>query len=167
MLLRRWLEEPGSLTRRLRHSCGGCFHVEVLRQQWGLPYLDEVRRLGLRYGTRAWVREVLLCCNGCPWIYARTVIPRWVLQGRLRRLQHLGRKPLGSVLFGRHPVRRGMIEVTGLTRGDALYERVASSTPLSASCWTRRSVFHIAGRPLLVTEVFLPALADRVGEGEA
>lgn len=163
--LRPWLDEPGSLTRRIRRSCSGCFHVEVLREQWGPPFLDEAFRLGLRPGHWVWLREVLLCCGDSAWVYARSVIPRQSLRGRLCRLQQLGRQPLGSILFGRHPVSRGKIEIARLTAGDGLYRQAARSTTAAPGCWARRSVFHIAGRPLLVTEVFLPKLAARVGGG--
>lgn len=157
-LLHRWLDEPGSLTRRIRRSCSGCFHVEILREQWSAPFVDEARRLDLRPERWAWLREVLLCCGDGAWVYARSVIPRQSLQGPLRRLRQLGRQPLGSVLFGRHPVRRGKIEVTRLTAGTGLYRQVARSTAIMPGCWARRSVFFIAGHPLLVTEVFLPEL---------
>lgn len=164
-LLRQWLDEPGSLTRRIRHSCSGCFHVEVLREQWGPPFLDEALRLGLRPGRWVWLREVLLCCGDDAWIYARSIIPRQSLQGPLRRLQQLGRQPLGSILFGRHPVSRGKIEIACLTASDGLYRQAARSAVVAPGCWTRRSVFHIAGRPLLVTEVFLPELVALVRGG--
>lgn len=142
----------------MRSNCPGSFYVEVLCEQWGLPFLDETRRLGLRHGNWAWLREVLLCCSGSAWIYARSVIPRQALQGRLRRLQQLGRQPLGSVLFGRHAVKRGPIEIAQLVAADGLYWQVARCTKVTPGCWARRSVFYIAGRPMLVTEVFLPEL---------
>lgn len=164
-LLRQWLDEPGSLTRRIRYSCSGCFHVEVLREQWGPPFLDEALRLGVRPRHWAWLREVLLCCGDSTWVYARSVIPRQSLRGRLRRLRQLGRQPLGSILFGRHPVSRGKIEIARLTAGDGLYRQAARRTKVTSGCWARRSVFHIAGRPLLVTEIFLPELVTLVRSG--
>lgn len=159
--LRRWLDEPGSLTRRIRRSCPGCFYVEVLGERWDAPFLDEARRLGLRHKNRVWLREVLLCCDDSAWIYGRSVIPGQTLRGRLCGLQQLGRQPLGSVLFKRHPISRGKIEIARLAAGDGLYRQVVQSTAVAPGCWARRSVFHVAEHPLLVTEVFLPALAAR------
>ncbi|MDN5848527.1 MAG: chorismate lyase [Nitrococcus sp.] len=142
----------------MRRSCPGCFHVEVLCQQWGQPFLDEARRLGLRHGRWVWLREVFLCCGNSPWIYARSAIPRQALQGRLRVLQQLGRQPLGRVLFGRYPVSRGDIEIARLGVRDELYCQLTRRTTAAPGCWARRSVFHIGGYSLLVTEVFLPEL---------
>ncbi|MCO6441125.1 MAG: chorismate lyase [Nitrococcus mobilis] len=164
-LLRRWLDEPGSLTRRIRRSCPGCFYVEVLCERWGSPFLDEARRLGLRHKNRVWLREVLLCCGDSAWVYGRSVIPRQTLQGRLRGLQRLGRQPLGSVLFKRYPLSRGKIEIARLAADDGLYRQVVRSVAVAPGCWVRRSVFHVAEHPLLVTEVFLPALVARAAGG--
>lgn len=164
-LLRQWLEEPGSLTRRMRRSCRECFHVEVLGERWGAPFLDEARRLRMRHKNWAWLREVLLCCGGRPWVYGRSVIPPQALRGRLHRLQQLGRRPLGRVLFDRYPVGRGKIEMARLKTDDPLYQRVSCNTTVVPGCWARRSVFRVAGRHLLVTEVFLPDLAVRAAAG--
>ena len=149
------------MTRRMRRSCRERFHVEGLGERWGPPFLDEARRLRMRHKNWAWLREVLLCCGGSPWIYGRSVIPPQALRGRLRGLQQLGRQPLGSVLFDRYPVGRGKIEIARLSRSDRLYQRVARRTTVAPGCWARRSVFRVAGQDLLVTEVFLPDLAAR------
>ncbi|MDN5870383.1 MAG: chorismate lyase [Nitrococcus sp.] len=147
----------------MRRGCPGCFHVEVLSQQWGPPFLDEARRLGLRHGRWVWLREVFLCCGEGAWIYARSAIPRQALQGRLRALRQLGRQPLGRVLFGRYPVRRTKIEIARLGASDDLYCHLTRRTAAAPGCWARRSVFHIAGHSLLVTEVFLPELVAWAG----
>lgn len=157
--LRRWLDEPGSLTRRLRRHCGERFRVRVLYEGWGRPWPDEARRLGIPFGRRVWVREVTLGELNRPWMHARSIIPARVLKGPLRRLRHLGVRPLGSVLFGRYPLRRGPIEVARLTPKDALHRLTVARVDIAGeTLWARRSVFRIAGRGLLVTEVFLPAL---------
>jgi chorismate--pyruvate lyase len=159
--LRRWLDEPGSLTRRLRRHCGDQFCVRVLHTGWGRPWPDEARRLGIPFGERVWVREVILGERDRPWLHARSIIPAAALRGPLRRLRDLGSRPLGSVLFGRYPVRRGAIEVARLDRRDGLHRLTAARVAVTGgTLWARRSVFAIAGRGLLVTEVFLPALLE-------
>lgn len=157
--LRPWLNEPGSLTRRLRYMAGGAFTVRVCTERWGRPWLDERRRLGLTPRRRAWLREVVLGCGEQPWIVARSVMPEPTLGGPLRRLRGLGARPLGSVLFGHYAVVRGPIEVARLDDGDALAVRAAGLGGQPGE-WARRSVFRIGGRPLLVTEVFLPPLLE-------
>ena len=155
--LKPWLDEPGSLTRRLRRAFRGQLQVQVLRQQWSRPFADEAWRLGLRPGSRVWCREVLLGSREQPWIFARSVIAPRALRGRYRQLRRLGGRPLGAMLFGRVPVRRGAIEVCRLLPDDGLRRRAPGDTPV----WARRSVFQVGSKSLLVTEVFL---SDRLPE---
>jgi chorismate lyase len=152
-----WLLEPGSLTDRLRRACGGGLRVRVVSQAWVRPHADEAFALGLRWGERALVRQVQLLCGGRPWVFARTVIPGDSLRGRHRRLARLGTRPLGAVLFADKSMRRGALELAALAPGVALYELAAACLAGRPSLlWGRRSVFRLGGRPLLVSEIFLP-----------
>lgn len=150
-----WLLDTGSLTHRLRQRCR-CFRVAVRRQCWERPAADERRVLEMRAAERALIREVHLLCGDTPWVFARTVMPVSSLRGRRRRLMHLGDKPLGAALFADPHLCRGALEVARLRRGESLYEQAGSRD--AAEIWGRRSVFRLQGRPLLVTEIFLPAL---------
>ena len=108
-------------------------------------------------GQRAIVRQVQLLCDGQPWIYARTVIPVTSLRGRLQRLAHLGTRPLGGMLFADPAMRRGTVQLARICAGQALYAMATSSLQQPpAEIWGRRSVFRIANKPLLVSEIFLP-----------
>lgn len=116
----------------------------------------------LEWQRMALVREVFLECDGTPWVFARTVVPPRTLRGPARRLAHLGERSLGAVLFADPRVTRGEVELARLTPGERLHGRVrehAGRDP--GEVWARRSRFDIRGRPLLVTEVFLPALLER------
>lgn len=121
--LDQWLLNAGSLTRRLRRACGGCFRVQVLDQFWGLPLPSEARLLQLSSGRYAWIREVQLLCAEQPWVFARTVVPTATLQGRGRRLQRLGARPLGQVLFTAPGIRRGAVQIARITPGQRLHRR--------------------------------------------
>ncbi|KAB7624427.1 chorismate--pyruvate lyase family protein [Alkalilimnicola sp. S0819] len=161
--LKGWLDEPGSLTARLAARCGGPLDVTVLRARWGRALLDEAQQLGQPYGGLDWVREVTLGCRGVPWIYARSIIPRTSLRGRQRALLRLGARPLGSVLFGPADIRRGAVQIARLGPGDQLYEQARPHAGGAAErLWARRSVLRVAGRPLLVAEVFLPRLLEAI-----
>jgi chorismate--pyruvate lyase len=157
-----WLLDPASLTLRLQQRCPGGFEVRVLSQRRGRPALHEVRALGMRQQRNAIIRQVQLLCNGKPLVYARTVIPLSSLRGRLKRLAHLGTRPLGGVLFADPGMRRGAVELACIQPGESLY-RAAVGVPRRAAgpVWGRRSVFRVAGHPLLVSEVFLPAFAEK------
>lgn len=156
-----WLRDPGSLTQRVQASCVGRFRVALLHQRWQRPLRSEAHALGLRPGVRALVREVFLMCDDTPWVYACTVIPRATLTGAQRRLARLHTRPLGAVLFADPTMRRGEAQIARLSRGDCLYALATAALPQPpAEIWARRSVFCLRDKPLLVTEAFLPAIAD-------
>ena len=143
---RKWLLDPGSLTQRLINASQGDFRVEVVRQLWGRPTRSEARALGIPPRQLALIREVQLIGNGQPWVFARTIIPASTLTGKQRKLNYLGNRSLGSVLFRDPTMRRGALQVNrlNLTTGETV--------------WARRSVFYLSNKPLLVAEVFLPSL---------
>lgn len=89
--------------------------------------------------------------DGTTWIRARTVIPLACLKGPNRRLRHLGGRPLGSALFGRHPWTR-----------EAFICGEAQPPEWARSCPARRSRFRRGRCTLLVTECFLPPLWDDI-----
>ena len=158
--LRTWLLDHTSLTQRLQRLCGEAIQVEVLTQGWQRPLLTEGQRLGLPFTQYARIRQVYLCCQQQPWVFARTVIPNTTLAGEHRRLAQLGRHPLGSVLFAHPSLQRSEFQIACLHPKQPLY--LLATTPLNLpppSClWGRRSIFYLAQKPLLVSEIFLPNL---------
>lgn len=158
-MLRAWLLDTGSLTRRVQCACPGRFRVQVERQGWGRPRLDECRALGVRLGRVALIREVHLLCDDRPWVFARTVIPLSTLRGACRRLAHLGNRPLGALLFADPHMQRGPVEVTRIAHGSAIFMAATQGVRRRPQAiWGRRSVFRLSGKPLLVSEFFLPGL---------
>lgn len=151
-----WLLDTASLTRRLQSLCPGGFEVRVLAQGRAQPFRHEAQLLGMRNKGNALVREVQLLCNGKPWVYARTVIPCSSMRGRLRRLARLGNRPLGAVLFADPGMRRGEVELACIRPGEVLHRAANVGSRARQPVWGRRSVFRIAGHPLLVSEIFLP-----------
>lgn len=151
-----WLTEPGSLTARCQ-ACSGQFRVAVLAYGLGDPLADEGLRLPRRRG-HAWVREVMLECDGTPVIFAHTVLPA-TPRGRLTRwLARLGSRSLGSLLFTHPGFRRGTIEVLCLDKSHPLYRKAAAVGQVGESLWARRSLHRLGCQNVLVTEVFLPAI---------
>lgn len=150
--LRSWLTETGSLTARcIRHSRH--FAVRVLFYGKARPLGDEVA------ARRAWVREVVLECDGQPVIFAHTTLACG-RGGRLTRwLAGLGSRSLGSLLFSYPGFSRGPIEFCRLDARHPLYHRAAVLGPVPPVLWARRSAHRLAGQSVLVTEVFLPPLA--------
>ena len=143
---RQWLLDRGSLTKRLIQASNGHFKVKVSRQTWALPSLDERRLLKLPMGQRALVREVSLLCHGEVWVKARSIIPQATLTGVEKQLANLGTRPLGAFLFKSKTMQRGPLQIASFKNSEQL--------DLSA----RRSVFFLHGKPILVSEFFMPAV---------
>lgn len=158
---RSWLTDPGSLTRRLQRACPA-FRVSCLRQGHGLPTEDERGRLGLRAKRRALIREVLLLDGDRPLVFAHSVIPLSGLRGPWVALAGLGHRPLGAALFANPRIAREPLECRRLDRRHPLHQRAARALggAVPTVLWARRSLFKLAGRPILVTEVFLPEVLN-------
>ncbi len=143
--LKNWLLDTGSLTERVQALCHK-FELRVLGQGEHAPHACEVDWLGLAQGSVD-VREVLLCADGVPWVFARSVIPHALVKGELA---DLGSEPLGKRLFNDERFTRSPFELCSLpsTAFNAAMPRKA--------LWGRRSRFERAGYHMIVAEVFLP-----------
>lgn len=180
---RAWLTGEGSLTQRLKRASGR-FEVVRLAQGRGGASSDEIDCIrpappggpGMQQGRRVWqrgsprrlgvlAREVLLVCDGSPTVFAHSVIDAAALRGRWRWLAGLGSRPLGEALFRDPQVRRGPLRFRQLRAPDRRYMGAAATLsarglPVPPALWARRSVFSAGGQQLLVTELFLPAVAS-------
>lgn len=155
---RSWLFDVSSLTARLIRYCSGDFKVELLSQEIRRPTVDEAEALSMANNRFALIRQVNLCCNNKAVVYARTVIPLSTLSGAERSYGNLGSRPLGAMLFADRSMQREEVRVTQLQVDDALYEKTnVQGDPV----WGRRSIFKVGGKPLLVSEYYLPTLFDR------
>lgn len=152
-----WLFDASSLTSRLIGLCGDDFSVRVISQHYQKLDSTEASAMALKKVHSALVRQVVLCCNDQPLVYARTVIPVTTIQGAQRRYANMGNRPLGAMLFADRTMQREAVEVAMLPPSHRAYQYTASSD----SVWGRRSVFRVSDKPLLVSEYFLPELLRR------
>ncbi len=152
-----WLLDKGSLTQKVIGHSSGAFHVELVKQSIEAIPLSESRVLNI--APRRWgvVREVILYGQETPWVYARTIIPLKTLRGSLRHLHYLGNKPLGEALFSDPTMEREPVEVARLNQ-----QQLPSRLQSLSSVWARRSVFRLSNKPLLVHEIFLPAIIQAI-----
>lgn len=157
--LRSWLQERGSLTARLKRQYAD-FSVQLAREAWRKPHLDETHLLRLPRATHAWVREVWLVGDGQPRVFAHSVIAHTDLRGPWYGLRKIGRLPLGAALFANPEVTRGVLHFRQLNASHPLHKALSASFPVSRQqrLWARRSLFCLGRHHLLVTEVFLPSM---------
>jgi len=115
--------------------------------------------LGISGRRLAMVREVYLYCRRTPVVFAHSVCHARALRGPWRALVRLGSRPLGAELFADPRVRRYPLRQRKLNRQHELHIRArAVLRKAPTTLWARRSLFTLAGSPILVTEVFLPGI---------
>lgn len=133
-----WLLLEDSMTQRFERYCG---HVSVRVVREGFIQQDECPSEAslLPASERYWLREVILSGDDNPWLMGRTVVPESTLEGPELALRQLGTTPLGRYLFGSSSLSRDYIQVGR-----------------SGALWGRRSRLRLSGKPLLLTEIFLP-----------
>ncbi len=134
-----WLLEEDSMTRRFENYCQQVT-VELIREEFVSAADVAAEAAFLPDDARFWLREIVLCGDGEPWLLGRTVVPESTLQGPELMLQQLGTRPLGRYLFSSSTLSRDFIHP-----GQA------------DNLWGRRSRLRLSGKPLLLTELFLPA----------
>jgi chorismate--pyruvate lyase len=156
--LRQWLLDRHSLTRRIQMRCEH-FRLNLLSQCIAVVRQDERAAIGLRAGARCVEREVSLNCGPQPLVFAHSVVAPRALKGAWRMLSGLGARPLGAALFADPCIKRYSLRFRQLNRRHALHMRACGLLDdAPALLWARRSLFVLHGSPLLVTEVFLPAI---------
>ncbi|EFE05520.1 chorismate lyase [Citrobacter youngae] len=134
-----WLLLEDSMTKRFEQQ-GKQVTVTLIREAFvGQNEVAEELML-LPKESRYWLREILLCADGEPWLAGRTVVPESTLCGPELALQNLGKTPLGRYLFTSSTLTRDFIEIGR-----------------DAALWGRRSRLRLSGKPLMLTELFLPA----------
>ena len=137
--LLEWLLLEDSMTKRFEQQGK---QVTVMLLQEGFVTADAVVQECplLPEEPRYWLREIILCADGEPWLAGRTVAPESTLSGPELALQQLGRTPLGRYLFTSSTLTRDFINI-------GRHEQL----------WGRRSRLRLGGKPLVLTELFLPA----------
>lgn len=153
-----WLHDRGSLTQRIQQRCTN-FVVRGARTGLARIALDESALLGIAPQQLAYSREVFLCADGQPVVFAHSVFAREHLRGAWSAVRTLGNKPLGALLFAHPQVARKPLHYKALRNTHPLYQRaVAVLIDPPDKLWARRSLFYLHDAPLLVTEVFLPGI---------
>ncbi|NTV09629.1 MAG: chorismate lyase [Zoogloea sp.] len=159
--MRGWLGDDASLTARIRARCDA-FSLRLLGEARTVPAADERAVLGLRDRRPVWLREVLLQADGVPVVYAHSLLASAAIPPTWRLLRGLGGRPLAAVLFDDPRVTRAPLSAARLDARDPRWLRACLAAGLAPAetgpLWARRSVFRHGGVPLLVTEIFLPAI---------
>jgi chorismate--pyruvate lyase len=155
-----WLAEPGLLTARVRAAAGAATQFRMLRLE-SAPLLPALQARLAVDDEAGLVREIEFACAGVRWIFAQSVFPASTVD-RYPWLRDLGESPLGEALRRVGDVVREPLEYAELAADHPL-ARLAHPAGGSA-LWARRAVYRLAGAPIIVQEVFLPALGQLAPE---
>ncbi|MFC3533497.1 chorismate--pyruvate lyase family protein [Vogesella facilis] len=145
----------GSLTEYLMAS-GQPFVVQVLAQGEDSALPDEQTLLQLNAQATVYARQVCLTLAGEPVVVARSITRQdcqvW------RPILERGARSLGFTLFGGLPaLQRDALQFAAVQTPHGLHTLAATHTT-AATLLARRCRFQLQDSPLLVSEVFLPAL---------
>jgi len=155
-LLVPWLAEPGLLTNRVRERGGGAVRLRLLRMESAPLDAQVAQRLGVDDAT-CLLREIEFTCGARRWVFAQSVFPQSTLW-RYPWLRELGEQSLGESLAAVEDVRREPLEFIALRDRHPLARAALQGEPGDGVLWARRTVYRLGGPPILVQEVFLPAL---------
>lgn len=160
--LRDWLTLGTSLTARLRERSAQ-FAVRRLRQHIVFTLQDECDVLSIPHDERVHEREVLLCCDDVPVVFAHTVMPFSNTHDDWPAFHDLGEQSLGALLFDDPLVSRGALQFSRLPLQHPLVSRIYSAIPaeqIESRLHARRCLFQRKRSKMLVTEVFLPRITQ-------
>jgi chorismate--pyruvate lyase len=155
--VRPWLIGQGLLTRRMKTVCGERFALRAVDQWSGL--LDTTHKTALRSPDDAGLfRDVELAHGADVWAFEHTVMPDSTLCSH-SWLAELGDCALGETLSDLSGFERSSYEYAWLPVADPVTARALRDVEVKpAGLWGRRSRVSLRQAPLLIHELFLPAM---------
>lgn len=151
-----WLAEPGLLTSRVRAQSGGDARLRLLRLEPAPLDPGVALRLGVD-DAMCLLRDIEFTCGARRWVFAQSVFPQSTVRSH-PWLRELGDRGLGESLSAIDDVRREPLEYLQLPAGHPLARAASPESTDTEPLWARRAVYRLGGPPILVQEVFLPAL---------
>lgn len=158
--LHPFLFHEDSLTQFIQQHCSGLFNVELINEEWQQAFPGETDLLSLADNETAFIRKVLLKDDNQALVYARSIIPEKTLSGNNQRLLKLGNKPLGDFLFKDESTFRSDMRYAKIPVNCALHNEATKDMCITSELWGRQSLFFIEQKPLLINEIFLPAILE-------
>ena len=156
--VRPWLIGKGLLTLRLKAVCGERFALRLVDQWTGLAQRCAQARRCASTDNAGLFSDVEMYCGDQVWVFAQTVIPDSTLCAH-PWLAELGDAALGETLSDLSGVERSAYEYAWLPVAEAVTARALREAEIKpAGLWARRSRVSLRGAPMLVQELFLPAM---------
>jgi chorismate lyase len=155
--VRPWLIGKGLLSLRMKAVLGERFVLRLVDQWSGL--LGAAHQSSLRSRDNAGLfRDVEMRCGEQVWVFAQTIMPDSTLCAH-PWLAELGDSALGETLSDLSGVERSSYEYAWLPAEEAVTARALRDAEIKpAGLWARRARVSLRGAPLLMQELFLPAM---------
>ena len=155
--VRSWLIGKGLLTLRMKAVCGERYGLRLVDQWTGL--LNTAHKSALRSADNAGLfRDVEMSRGELVWVFEQTVMPDSTLSAH-PWLAELGDCALGETLSDLSGIERSSYEYAWLPVEDPVTARALRDAQVRpAGLWARRSRVSLRSAPLLIQEVFLPAM---------
>jgi len=158
--LHTWMHAKDSLTEKAQQQCQ-TVSINLRQQYWGIAEPTEAQLLHVS-GT-LFIREIVMMCDGDAWWFARTLIPSRTFFIQAEQFSQLQNQPLGTILFSSPSHQRKYCEFAVLSPEHFIFQQALQNNRCDINClWARRSQFMLLGGPLLLYEVFLPAMLRRL-----
>jgi chorismate lyase len=155
--VRPWLIGKGLITQRMKAVCGERFALRLVDQWSGL--LDAAHKQALRSPDNAGLfRDVELSHGEAVWVFAQTVMPDSTLCAH-PWLAELGDSALGETLSDLSGVEHSSYEYAWLPADNPVTARALRNADIKpVGLWARRSRVALRRAPLLMQELFFPAM---------
>jgi chorismate--pyruvate lyase len=155
--VRSWLIGKGLLTLRMKAVCGERYGLRLVDQWTGL--LNAAHKSALRSADNAGLfRDVEMCRGEQVWVFEQTIVPDSTLAAH-PWLAELGDSALGETLSDLSGVECSSYEYAWLPVEDPVTARALRDAEVRpAGLWARRSRVSLRSAPLMIQEVFLPAM---------
>jgi chorismate--pyruvate lyase len=155
--IRTWLIGKGLLTTRVKEACGERYALRLVDQWTGL--LNAGHKAALRCEDNAGLfRDIEMCCGDNVWVFGQSVVPDSTLSVH-PWLAELGDLELGETLNDLSRVERSSYEYAWLPASELATARALREAQIKpAGLWARRARITLRNTPMLIQELFLPAM---------
>jgi chorismate--pyruvate lyase len=155
--VRAWMIGNGLLTLRLKAACKESFALRLIDQWTGLLQASHQQILRTQDNAGLY-RDVEMECDGRIWVFAQSIVPDSTLSAH-PWLAELGDSALGETLIGLSGYEHSAYEFGWLPADHSVAARALRNAEVRpAGLWARRSRIILRGAPILVQELFLPAI---------
>lgn len=135
-----WLSSKDSLSKKLREFTHNKISHHLFYDDWGDAPDFAYAALNIEHDSKTWIRNMQWRINDAIWLACTVVIPASSITTETTILQHIGKNSIGDILF----------QDPSLKRSDFTFIKE------NGDRWSRYSIFHFHGKPLLISETFLP-----------